>query len=121
MARALLPLLLIAFDIFCLIDVITSDEDRVRRLPKIAWFLLILIIPVIGSFLWLFLGRPPTELAAGGPTAPAHPTGPHPSPGPGPIAPTPESDQEFQQRIRARAEEQRRRYAEQQRRERGEA
>jgi hypothetical protein len=51
-------LLVLALDIFCLIDVITSDESRVRNLPKIAWFVLILLFPLIGSIVWLAGGRP---------------------------------------------------------------
>jgi Phospholipase_D-nuclease N-terminal len=43
---------------YCLYDVITTDEAIVRNLPKVVWFLIVLIIPDIGSILWLALGRP---------------------------------------------------------------
>ncbi|MCZ4498430.1 MAG: hypothetical protein JWQ74_983 [Marmoricola sp.] len=113
MIRALPPLLLIALDVFCLIDVITSRDDEVRHLPKIAWFLLILIVPVIGSFVWLFAGRPQARLA--GRSAHERPATAFPEyDRPGRAAGlTPESDAEFLSKIRDRAEEQRRRAAEQ--------
>jgi hypothetical protein len=113
-------LLVLALDVFCLIDVITSDEDRVRNLPKIAWFLLILFFPLIGSVAWLAAGRP--DLRAGsrpgsGPEgygsygrAPAYPEYDRPGRATGP---TPESDEEFLRKVRERADEQRRKAAEQ--------
>jgi hypothetical protein len=48
----------VALLIFCVIDCIQSDSSRVRNLPKIAWIVLILIVPLIGGLAWLFLGRP---------------------------------------------------------------
>ena len=108
-------LLFLAFDIFCLIDVITSDEDRVRNLPKIAWFLLILFVPFIGGIVWLAAGRPQTGV--GPRSAWERPANAYPEyDRPGRAAGlTPESDEEFLRRVRERAEEQRRRYAEEQR------
>jgi hypothetical protein len=44
--------------IYCIYDVITTDETIVRHLPKIAWLLIVVLIPEIGSILWLGLGRP---------------------------------------------------------------
>lgn len=43
---------------YCLYDVITTDEVIIRHLPKVVWFLVVLILPDIGSILWLALGRP---------------------------------------------------------------
>jgi hypothetical protein len=105
-------LLLLALDIFCLFDVVLSDEDRVRNLPKIAWFLLILLVPVIGSVLWIGLGRPQTG-AAGRASAYERPATGFPEyDRPGRAAgTTPESDEEFLRRVRERAEEQRRKAA----------
>jgi hypothetical protein len=109
-------LLVLALDIFCLIDVISSDEDRVRNLPKIAWFLLILFFPLIGSVVWLAAGRPESRLGGGSAGygsyghAPAYPEYERPGRATGA---TPESDEEFLRKIRERAEEQRRKAAEQ--------
>ena len=44
--------------IFCLIDCIQSDSAQVRNLPKIAWIVLIVILPLVGGIAWLFAGRP---------------------------------------------------------------
>jgi hypothetical protein len=43
---------------YCLYDVITTDEAIVRHLPKVVWFLVVLLLADIGSILWLALGRP---------------------------------------------------------------
>ncbi|RSM69924.1 hypothetical protein DL991_38790 [Amycolatopsis sp. WAC 01375] len=44
--------------IFCLVDVITTDEGSCRNMPKGMWLLLVLIVPLIGSIVWLVAGRP---------------------------------------------------------------
>lgn len=115
MIRFAPALLVLAFDIYCLIHVITTDEDRVRNLPKIAWFLLILLIPLLGGIAWMVAGRPQRaggRRAAGGRPATAYPEYDRPGRAAGL---TPESDEDFLRRVRERAEEQRRRYAEEQR------
>jgi hypothetical protein len=121
MLRASPYLLFIALDIFCLIDVIVSRDDEVRNLPKIAWFLLILFFPVIGSIVWLAAGRPQggaARRAAYAREVPQFPEYDRPGRAAGV---TPESDEEFLRRIRERAEEQRRKAAEEKkRREQGE-
>lgn len=109
-------MVIMVLEIFCLIDVIVSDEDRVRHLPKIAWFLLILFFPLVGSAVWLLAGRPTSAVTGGRSpyerTAPAFPEYDRPGRAAGL---TPESDEEFLRRIRERAEEQRQRAAEQKR------
>jgi len=44
--------------LYCIYDVITTDEAIVRHLPKLVWLLIVVLIPDIGSLLWLGLGRP---------------------------------------------------------------
>jgi len=44
--------------IYCLYDVITTEDVLVRNLPKIAWFVIVLLLFDIGSVLWLCFGRP---------------------------------------------------------------
>jgi len=51
-------LLVVALWIFCLVDVIVSKEDECRNLPKLLWLLIVLMLPDIGSVLWLIVGRP---------------------------------------------------------------
>jgi hypothetical protein len=116
MLRATPFLIVIVLEIFCLIDVIVSDEDRVRHLPKIAWFLLILFFPLVGSAVWLLAGRP-TATVGGGRSPYERPASAFPEyDRPGRAAgTTPEADEEFLRRIRERAEDQRRRAAEEKR------
>ena len=117
MVRAAPALLFLAFDIFCLIDVITSDEDRVRNLPKIVWFLLILFLPVIGGVIWLAVGRPQaTGYGRSAYRLPATAFPEYDRPGRA-AAGDPEQDEAFLQQVRQRAEEQRKRYAEEKKRE----
>lgn len=103
-------LVVLALDIYCLIDIITSREDEVRNLPKIAWLLLVLFFPMVGSIAWLAAGRPVNALATR--STPAYPEYDRPGRATGV---TPESDEEFLRKVRERAEEQRQRYAEQKR------
>jgi hypothetical protein len=44
--------------IYCIYDVITTDDAIIRHLPKVLWLLIVFILPDIGSILWLGLGRP---------------------------------------------------------------
>lgn len=44
--------------VYCLLDVIASDESLVRNLPKIPWLFLVLLFGPVGSVAWLALGRP---------------------------------------------------------------
>jgi hypothetical protein len=59
MARFLLvlPFLVIAFDVFSIVDVALTDVRRVRALNKWIWILLILVLPVIGGVLWFVIGK----------------------------------------------------------------
>jgi len=109
-------LLFLALDIFCVIDLIQSPEGEVRNLPKIAWLLLILFFPPIGSIAWLAAGRPqhgPARYSAYERAVPAYPEYDRPGRAAGL---TPESDEEFLRRVRERAEEQRRKAAEEKKR-----
>lgn len=53
----LLSVLVIALSIGALIDAIVISEDRVRYLPKVAWVILIVRVPLLGSIFWFALGR----------------------------------------------------------------
>lgn len=61
----------IAVWVYCIIDVVTTDEVEVRNLPKMAWILLVVFLGVIGSIAWLIAGRPQGKsfAIAGDPTA----------------------------------------------------
>ena len=103
--------------LFCLIDVITTPEERCRNLPKVAWVLIVLIFMDIGSIVWLVAGRT-WEPRVQQPGAQA-PSGrrPRPMAAPRTARPgNPDDDEEFLAGLRARAEEQRRRAREAQQR-----
>ncbi|HEU4676141.1 MAG TPA: PLD nuclease N-terminal domain-containing protein [Motilibacteraceae bacterium] len=47
--------------VFALVDCIQTDESLVRNLPKAAWILLIVLVPLVGSIAWLAAGRPTAD------------------------------------------------------------
>lgn len=97
--------------VFCLADVITTPQGECRNLPKMVWFVVVLILMLAGSVLWLVAGRPRRTADAshrasayerGAPELPEYDR-------PGRSASrNPETDTEFHRRLRDRAEEQRR-------------
>lgn len=50
-------LLVFAVMALALIDAITRRDDQVRFLPKFAWIIFIVLLPLVGSVLWFALGR----------------------------------------------------------------
>jgi hypothetical protein len=44
--------------IYCIFDVVTTHEAIVRHLPKLVWLIIVILLPEVGSLLWLGLGRP---------------------------------------------------------------
>jgi ABC-2 type transport system ATP-binding protein len=100
---ALVPLLIlvIALDVYCLIDLARAPSVR-GGVPKIVWVIVILFVSSpIGALVYLFVGRdrsrghPPVPAGAGGqgisPAGPAHQAGPgspaDPARPPGPASP----------------------------------
>jgi hypothetical protein len=57
MIQLLFSGLIVALLVFSLVSVIMSEDWQVKHLPKIAWILLIVFLPLIGSILWLAVGR----------------------------------------------------------------
>ncbi|PRA79087.1 PLD nuclease N-terminal domain-containing protein [Microbacterium sp. MYb66] len=53
----LFSLLVIALMIGALIDIITRDSALVKYLPKLAWIVIVILLPLIGSLLWFAIGR----------------------------------------------------------------
>ena len=106
-------LLVFALWVFCLLEVIRADDGSIRHLPKLGWLLIVLFFPLAGSIAWLVVGRAPrtprtSHLERSMPQFPEYDR-----PGRA-AASTPETDEEFLRKVRARAEEQRRAYREQQ-------
>src|SRR5690349_18777858 len=74
--------------IFCIFDVISSEPELVRNLPKLVWLLIVIVVPDVGSIAWLVLGRPRGAVFSPGTTSArrspsrrtAGPVGPEDSP-----------------------------------------
>ncbi len=49
--------LVVAFDVFAIVDVLLIDGRRIRALNRPLWVLVILALPVIGAILWFGVGR----------------------------------------------------------------
>lgn len=101
---ALLGVISVSLMVWCVVEAISADGHRIRNLPKVAWIILILFLPLAGSIAWLLGGRPTAVAARADAT-------------PGPDRTTradrrnpAEEAADFATRIRERAEEQRRRY-----------
>lgn len=54
---AVLVLVALGIWLFCLFEVLSTDEGEVRRLPKFAWFLIVLLGFELGAIAWLLFGR----------------------------------------------------------------
>jgi hypothetical protein len=68
MARlyVLLFLAQIVLAVLALIGCLSAEEGEIRALPRIAWVLIILFFPLIGSIAWFLAGRPAKDRASGG-------------------------------------------------------
>ena len=104
---------LLALWVYTVLSACAADKAAVRRLPKWAWILVVVLgMPVLGPALWWTLGRP-TGPAAARPVRPGRRAGPDIGVGPDDnrtraAAASPDDDEEFLARLRKRAEEQRR-------------
>ena len=102
--------------VYALLDVITSDETRIRNLPKWGWFVIVLLLGelAIGPVLWFVAGRPQGAARSlpykGNRGIPAE----YDRPGRA-VATSPDEDEAFLASLKARTEAQRRK-AEQERR-----
>lgn len=118
LTRGVPVLLLLFLWLYCLFDAIRADPARVRNLPKGFWVVIVLLVPDVGSVLWLVAGRPrgparalPQQGSTGVPPE-------YDRPGRA-VASNPDDDAAFLEQVRRRAAEQRR-AAEEERRRRGE-
>ena len=67
MVRFLIPLLLVGFMIYTLVDCARTDESQIRNLPKWAWIAIIIIIQTLGAIAYWVAGRPKRPGRGGGP------------------------------------------------------
>ncbi|KAF4410424.1 MULTISPECIES: PLDc N-terminal domain-containing protein [Streptomyces] len=68
MLRYLPFLLVLALWIYAFIDCLNTPEEQVRKLPKPAWVLIIVLFGymLFGSLAWILAGRPRRAPALGG-------------------------------------------------------
>jgi hypothetical protein len=95
--------------IYCLLDVIMTDESRIRNLSKGTWVFIVLVTSVVGSVAWLVAGRPegparglPYKGNTGRPSS-AYPEYDRPGRF---VATSPDDDEAFLRQVRERAEQQ---------------
>ena len=74
----LLALALLALWVYCILDVIATEEAMMRNLSKVLWLIIVILLPTIGSLAWLLLGRPENAGYRPGDTTPRE-TKPRPS------------------------------------------
>jgi hypothetical protein len=113
----LLGTLAFALWIYCLVDVAQTRDDEIRNLNKGAWIIIVLFFSVPGAIGWFIFGRPENRARTPGAyerTAPQFPEYDRPGRA---AAVDPEKDEEFLKQVRERADEQRRRYEAQKKRE----
>jgi hypothetical protein len=124
----------LALWVFCVFDVISTEESLARNLPKTMWLLIVIFVPTVGSIAWLALGRPINAGYRPGDTT-SRPTrrvyGPEDDPGwstpsPAPSTPAPSADPREsadarERRLMEREAELARREQELEQRERGDA
>ncbi|NGM11976.1 PLD nuclease N-terminal domain-containing protein [Verrucosispora sp. WMMA2044] len=53
----LLFLVQVVLAVCALISCLSAEEDGIRHLPRIAWLLIILFFPLVGSIAWFVAGR----------------------------------------------------------------
>lgn len=79
MPRFLIPLGIVALGliIYALIESLMTPRHEVRAMPKAVWIVLIILVPLVGALLWLFLGRRRGSAGGGGrASGPARPVRP---------------------------------------------
>ncbi|WP_406067002.1 PLD nuclease N-terminal domain-containing protein [Micromonospora sp. NBC_01638] len=103
MARlyVLLFLVQIVLAVCALISCLSAEEGQIRALPRIAWVLIILFFPLVGSIAWFIAGREPSSGAPKG-----WPGGPGPAERQRPRPLAPDDDPEFLRSMQDRAKQQ---------------
>lgn len=61
----IISLVTLALCIFALVDLITSDASQIKHLPKVAWVIIVLLFPLVGSIVWLLVGKDRSPVSDG--------------------------------------------------------
>ena len=107
----LFGLIMLGLWLYCIIDVIVTDPASCRNLPKLAWIFIVLLLPEVGSIVWLVAGHPWPHASGAGQSHRGS-TGRYPEyDRPGRQVPSnPDDDEAFLRGLRDRADQQRREY-----------
>lgn len=107
MIRAMLIIggaaLIVGLTLYTLLDAVRTPAHEARTLPKWLWVLVTLFFPVVGPLMWLILGRPKAQPAAGARRG----FGQRRST-PAPSVSSPDDDEEYLRWLKAKAERERR-------------
>ncbi len=61
MGRALLSILpwliVVGITIYTVVDMLNTDDSRVRGLPKPLWILVAIVVPIVGAATWFIAGK----------------------------------------------------------------
>lgn len=60
MGKALPIVVALVLLVYAFFDLYATPRTNVRHLPKVAWFAIVVLIPLAGPLLWLFLGSAPS-------------------------------------------------------------
>lgn len=66
MLRAVLVLVALGLAVYTVLDVLRSRDEEIAVLPRTAWVVLCIVLPVLGPVLWLAVGRQRAEGGGGG-------------------------------------------------------
>ena len=56
MVKILVPIVILLM-IFAVVDIAVLERNRVRFLPKLAWIVLVVVLPIVGPVIWFIVGR----------------------------------------------------------------
>lgn len=57
MLRVVAVVVVLLVYVYGLVDVIRTDRRETRAISKTAWFLVVFLLPILGTVLWFLLGR----------------------------------------------------------------
>ena len=107
MIRAMLIIggaaLIVGLTLYTLLDAVRTPAHEARTLPKWLWVLVTLFFPVVGPLMWLILGRPKAQPAAGARRGFGQRRNT-----PAPSVSSPDDDEEYLRWLKAKAERERR-------------
>ena len=107
MIRAMLIIggaaLIVGLTFYTLLDAVRTPAHEARTLPKWLWVLVTLLFPVVGPLMWLILGRPKAQPAAGARRGFGQRRN-----APAPSVSSPDDDEEYLRWLKAKAERERR-------------